>query len=73
MVAPLSEGSVEYPDGTEASVEQMAEDVTHFLHWTANPELEERHSLGLQVIIFLALLTILFWFVKQAVWRNLDH
>ncbi|MDC0074190.1 cytochrome c1 [Alphaproteobacteria bacterium] len=73
MTSPLSEGVVEYPDGTEASVQQMSEDVVHFLHWAANPELEERHSLGLQVMTFLAILTILFWFVKRAVWRKLDH
>ncbi len=73
MSAPLSEDIVDYPDGTKASIDQMAEDITHFLHWAANPELEERHSLGFQVLIFLGLLTILFWFVKRAVWRKIDH
>lgn len=73
MAAPLSEGLVDYPDGTEATVDQMAEDVTHFLHWAANPELEERHRLGLQIILFLIILTVLFWFVKKAVWRNIEH
>lgn len=73
MAAPLSEGIIEYADGTDASVEQMAEDVTTFLHWAANPELERRHSMGFQTMIFLILLTILFWFVKQRVWRELDH
>ncbi|MDA0369397.1 MAG: cytochrome c1 [Proteobacteria bacterium] len=73
MPAPLSEGMVEYADGTEASVEQMAEDVTTFLHWAANPELERRHQIGFQVMVYLILLTGLFLIVKQRVWRKLDH
>ncbi len=73
MAPPLSDDLVEYGDGTEATVEQMAEDVTTFLHWAANPELERRHQLGFQVMIFLILLTGLFWVVKQRVWRKLDH
>jgi len=51
----------------------MTEDVTSFLHWAANPELERRHQLGFQVMIFLILLTGLFLIVKQRVWRKLDH
>ena len=33
MVPPLAAGSVEYTDGTKATVEQMAKDVTTFLAW----------------------------------------
>jgi ubiquinol-cytochrome c reductase cytochrome c1 subunit len=73
MPAPLSDGQVEYADGTRATVSQMAKDVTYFLHWAAEPNLEARHQLGLQVLAFLILLTILFWFVKQKVWRNIEH
>ena len=36
MSSPLSEGIVEYADGTEASVNQMAKDVTTFLSWALN-------------------------------------
>lgn len=70
MPPPLFEDMVEYADGTPASVEQMSRDVTAFLNWTAVPELEERNRLGFQVMIFLALLTVLFYFVKRKVWRN---
>ena len=73
MAEPLVEDLVEFGDGTEATVEQMAEDVATFLHWAANPELEQRHKLGFQVMIFLILLTGLFLIVKQRVWRKLDH
>lgn len=70
MPPPLFEDMVEYADGTAASVEQMSRDVTAFLNWAAVPELEERNRLGFQVMIFLALLTVLFYFVKRKVWRN---
>ena len=35
MSAPLSDGIIEYSDGTNASVEQMSKDVTTFLMWAA--------------------------------------
>ena len=40
MSAPLSDGIIEYADGTNASVEQMSKDVTTFLMWAAEPSLE---------------------------------
>ena len=73
MPAPLAEGLVEYGDDTEPTVEQMAHDVTAFLHWAANPELERRHEIGFQAMIFLILLTALVWVVKQRVWRRIEH
>ena len=59
MASPLSDGIVEYSDGTEATMDQMAKDVTTFLAWAAEPELEVRHKLGIKVIIYLILLTVL--------------
>jgi ubiquinol-cytochrome c reductase cytochrome c1 subunit len=53
MVQPLSEGAVEYKDGTKASVAQMAKDVTVFMSWAAEPEMEERKRMGFKVILFL--------------------
>ena len=55
MASPLSEGIVEYTDGTEATMDQMAKDVTTFLAWAAEPELEERHRVGFKVIIYFPL------------------
>jgi ubiquinol-cytochrome c reductase cytochrome c1 subunit len=71
MKAPLIDNLVEYDDGTDATVEQMAKDVTHFLAWTADPHMEERKRLGVKVVIFLALLTILFIALKLEVWAHL--
>ena len=72
MSSPLSEGIVEYADGTNASIEQMAKDVTTFLSWAAEPELEERHKTGVKVIIYLVLLTILVYLSMKKIWSRID-
>jgi len=73
MVSPLYEGAVEYPDGTEATVEQMAYDVTNFLMWAAEPKLEARKRLGFQVMAFLVLLAGLLYWSYRKVWANIEH
>jgi len=72
MSAPLSEDTVEYSDGTNATLDQMAKDVTTFLSWTAEPELEERHKTGVKVIIYLILLTILVYLSMKKIWSRID-
>lgn len=73
MPQPLYGGDVEYSDGTEATLEQEAKDVAAFLAWTAEPEMEARKSLGIKVLIFLAVLFVMAVAVKKAVWRNVHH
>ena len=68
MAPPLSEGRVTYADGTEASVDQMAEDVAAFLTWTAEPTLVKRTQTGWAVVLFLIFATVLAWFAKKQVW-----
>ena len=72
MSSPLSEGIIDYSDGTEASVDQMAKDVTTFLSWAAEPELEERHRTGVKVILYLTLLTILVYLSMKKIWSRVD-
>ena len=72
MASPLSEGIVEYSDGTEATMDQMAKDVTTFLAWAAEPELEVRHKLGIKVIIYLILLTVLVYLSMKKIWSRID-
>jgi len=71
MAQPLYDDSVTYADGTEASLEQMAHDVSVFLAWTAEPEMEQRKRAGIKVILFLIVLTGLFYAVKRKVWSDL--
>ena len=68
----LIDGLVEYADGTESTVDQMAKDVTTFLAWAAEPELEERHKTGVKVIIYLILLTILVYLSMKKIWSRID-
>lgn len=73
MPPPLSEGMVTYADGTEATVDQMSEDVSAFLIWTAEPKMEERKSIGWAVLIFLIFLTTLSFLAYKNIWRDQKH
>jgi ubiquinol-cytochrome c reductase cytochrome c1 subunit len=69
MPPPLTaNGQVTYADGTPATVDQMAKDVSAFLVWTANPELERRHAAGVAVVIFLLIGTILGYLAYHQLW-----
>ncbi len=71
MPSPLnSAGLVTYDDGTEATVPQMAKDVTTFLQWTAEPERIDRQHLGIYVLIYLLIFTVLAYFTKKAIWKD---
>ena len=72
MSSPLSDDIVEYGDGTSATVDQMAKDVTTFLTWAAEPELEERHRTGVKVIIYLILLTTLVYLSMKKIWSRVN-
>ncbi len=72
MSAPLSDGIVEYGDGTIASVDQMSKDVTTFLMWAAEPHLETRHRMGFKAIIYLIILTILVYFSMKKIWSRVE-
>ena len=72
MPKVLSEGLVDYADGTKATESQMAMDVTTFLSWSAEPELEERHKTGVKVLIYLIILSILVYFSMKKIWSRID-
>lgn len=71
MPSPLSDGLVDYDDGTEATMDQMATDVTTFLAWAAEPSLEDRKRIGFKVILFLLVLFVLAYISKQQIWRDI--
>jgi ubiquinol-cytochrome c reductase cytochrome c1 subunit len=70
MASPLSDGRVTYADGTRASVEQMSRDVTTFLAYIAEPEMEQRKRMGVKVVLFLIFLTGLTYATKRKVWAD---
>jgi len=75
MGPPVSEGIVEYGDGTEATEDQIVMDVAAFLMWTAEPKLVDRKEAGFRNIIWLGILAVLMYFVNKKVWRPVkgDH
>ena len=72
MSAPLSDGVVEYADGTQATTEQMSKDVTTFLVWAAEPHLEAQHKMGFKAIVYLIILLTLVYMSKQKVWSRFN-
>ena len=74
MPPPLtSDGQVTYADGTKPTVDQMSTDVSAFLTWTAEPNLEARHAAGFASIIFILIFCGLAWGAYQNVWRDVKH
>lgn len=71
MPPPLTaDGQVTYADGTNATIDQMAKDVSAFLIWTAEPNLESRHRTGLAVLIFLLIATVLAYMSYRNIWAT---
>ena len=74
MPPPLTgENQVTYSDGTRATVDQMAKDVSAFLVWTAEPTLQTRHRAGVAVVLFLLFATALAYGAYLTVWRGVKH
>jgi cytochrome c1 len=61
---------VKYQDGTKATTEQMARDVVAFLSWAGDPKLEERKRMGLMVMLYLLITTILLYLAKRRIWEK---
>ena len=71
MAPPLFDDFVEYADGTPATVEQMSYDVANFMAWASDPTMQERKEMGLRVILFMIVLSILLYFTNKRVWRKI--
>jgi ubiquinol-cytochrome c reductase cytochrome c1 subunit len=69
----LSDDLVTYDDGTAATVSQMAQDVTAFMMWAAEPKLEERKETGFKVMVFLALFAGMVYLLKRRVFASVAH
>lgn len=71
MPPPLSDGMLEYEDGTPATVSQMSKDVVNFLRWTAEPEYDERRLLYWKCVSTSGIITFLAMHMaqKQYSWK----
>ncbi len=70
MPPPLKDNQVQYADGTKPTTQQEASDVTAFLAWASDPNLNTRRKVGLRVVLFLVFLTVLAVATKRKIWRE---
>jgi cytochrome c1 len=75
MIPPFAagDGVVQYSDGTPSTVDNYARDVTAFLAWTADPNLDRRKQLGWAVMIYLLVTAGLLYIAKKRIWSKIDH
>jgi len=71
MPQPLYGDDVEYSDGTEATMEQEIIDLVSFLTWTAQPELNDRKSMGFRVFLFLVFMTSVLFLSYRKIWKKI--
>ncbi len=65
MAPPISDGAIEYEDGTPATLSQMSKDVVTYLSYCAQPDLEARKKTGLKVILSLVLMSGFTYYYKR--------
>jgi len=70
MAQPLWGDDVEYIDGTEATLEQVTEDVAAFLMWAAEPKLNARKEFGFMATLFLLGLAVLLYLTNKKLWAK---
>jgi len=76
MPPPLSDGQVTFADWDakkKATIADEAYAVVTFLSWAAEPHLEDRHRIGLGVMIFLIVLSGLLYLSYRKVWKDTPH
>ncbi len=66
----LSDDLVTYADGHPATVANMAEDVTAFLTWTAEPKMMARKEVGFKAVLFLIILSSLLYLTNKRIWSS---
>lgn len=71
MAPPLSEGGVEYEDGTYASVSQQAKDVATFLAWCSEPDTDSRKEMGIQFVGTCIMMSLASGYYKRFKWSTI--
>lgn len=71
MPNPLSDGQVEFEDGTYGSVSQMAKDLTTFLAWTSVPQQDEHRRMGIKFFLLLGMVSLSTLYYKRLRWSVL--
>lgn len=68
MAPPLYGDDVEFADGHATDLNSLAEDVSAFLMWTAEPKLVARKQAGFVGVLFLTILSVLLYLTNKRIW-----
>jgi cytochrome c1 len=72
MPQPMKDGQVAFDDGSPQTLDQYGKDIAAFLAWAAEPHMEARKRIGLQVMVFLVIFAGLLYFTKKKVWKEVE-
>lgn len=61
------------PEAPEATVEQMAMDVSAFLMWAAEPTMVERKMAGFRNLIMIVILAVLLYYTNKKLWAPIKR
>lgn len=70
MAPPLADGQVEFADGHPNDAHHLAEDVSAFLMWTAEPKMMARKQVGFLGVLFLTVLSVLLYLTNKRLWAG---
>jgi len=73
MAPPLYGDDVEYIDGHSTDLHHIAEDVSAFLMWTAEPKMSARKHTGFVAVVLLTLLSVLLYLTNKALWAPIKR
>ena len=68
MAPPLYGDDVEYADGHSTELDEIAQDVSAFLMWTAEPKMMARQQAGFVSVFFLTVLSVLLYLTNKRIW-----
>ncbi|NNF23785.1 MAG: cytochrome c1 [Rhodobacteraceae bacterium] len=68
MAPPLYGDDVVYEDGASTELEDIAQDVSAFLMWTAEPKLMVRKQAGFNGVLMLSILAVLLYLTNKRIW-----
>ena len=73
MAPPLEDELVEFEDEHANDLHHLAEDVSAFLMWTAEPKLGARKQAGFAGVLLLTLLSVLLYLTNKRLWAPVKY
>ncbi len=73
MPPQLEDGLVDFDDGHSNTAHHMAEDVSAFLMWAAEPKMMARQHAGFVSVLLLLLLSVLLYLTNKKIWYPIKH